>query len=82
MLLLGDAVGILWELKFPSVTALKPGKHQLRLECFCPGCLLSLQERLRETALSCVVKNCGQKLLEMHLCWLSSSVGLGRVLQW
>lgn len=30
---------------------------------------------------------CGQKLwsetlLEMHLCWLSSSVGLGRVLQW
>lgn len=29
------------ELKFPSVTALRPGEHPLRPECFCPGCLLS-----------------------------------------
>lgn len=43
-----DAVGILWELKFPSVTALRPGKHQLRPECFCPGCLLSLGQRRRK----------------------------------
>lgn len=58
-LLLGDAPGILWELRFPSVTALRPGKHQLRPECFCPGCLLSLQERQRGTAPSgsCVVRN-------------------------
>lgn len=63
VVLLGDAAGILWELKFPSVTALRPGKHQLRPEGFCPSCLLSLQERQRETA-SCgsrVVENCGQK---------------------
>lgn len=57
------AVGIFWELKFPSVRALRPGEHPLRPEHFCPGCLLSLQERQRETAScgSCVVKNCGQK---------------------
>lgn len=70
-LLLGDAPGILWELRFPSVTALRPGKHQLRPGCFCP-CLLSLQERQRETAPSgsCVVRNSARSasLLAQQQC--------------
>lgn len=63
---------ILWELRFPSVTALRPGKPQLRPECFCPGCLLSLQERQRGTALggSCVVRNSARSasLLAQQQC--------------
>lgn len=71
---LGDALGILWDVKFASVTALRPGKHQLRPECFCPGCLLSLQERQRETAPSgsCVVRNSARSasLLAQQQCWM------------